>query len=182
MLLNNLPNILTITRILLIPVLILCFYISGSMGHYAAAGIFIFASITDYIDGYIARTWSAESNFGRMLDPIADKLLIASTLMMLVHFNRAPVIPAIAILCREILVSGLREFLSELKIVMPVNHLGKIKTACQMIAIVILLLDEKVIGVKYLNFIGHIGIWCTAALTLISGYAYFREGVKHIVE
>ncbi|MBA8666695.1 CDP-diacylglycerol--glycerol-3-phosphate 3-phosphatidyltransferase [Candidatus Jidaibacter acanthamoebae] len=178
--LKELPNFLTVLRILLIPVLVLSFYLEGKLSHYIAASIFIFASITDFFDGYLARVLKAQSNFGKMLDPIADKLLVASTLMMLVHFGHAPVIPTIAILCREILVSGLREYLAEFKVSIPVSKLGKVKTAVQMAAIIILLLGNKVLPIPYLDRIGEIALWVAAVLTLITGYAYWKERFKYI--
>jgi len=180
MILKDLPNMLTVLRILLIPVLISSFYIEEKAVHYFAAGIFIFASITDYFDGFLARRLRAQTSFGKVLDPIADKLLVASTLMMLVHFDRAPVIPTIAILCREILVSGLREYLADIKISLPVTNFGKIKTGFQMVAIILLLLGEQGTGIQYTDFIGDIAIWIAAILTLISGYIYCKEGFKHL--
>ncbi len=164
----------------MIPVLVMAFYLDVKVAHYVSAGIFIFASITDYVDGYLARAWEVQSNFGRVLDPIADKLLVASTLMMLVHFHQAPVLPTLAILCREILVSGLREYLAEIKIALPVSRLGKIKTGVQMVSIVILLLGQDVIGVPYINLLGQIALWIAAGLTLVTGYVYLKEGLKHI--
>lgn len=176
---KDIPNILTILRILLIPVLVLFFYIEGIVAHYIVAGIFIFASITDYIDGSLARKLNANSNFGRMLDPIADKMLVVSTLLMLVDKRMAPVIPIVAILCREICVSGMREYLASYKIKMPVSLLGKIKTVIQMTAIIILLLGNDIIGVEYANYIGNVTIWIAASLTVFSGYIYVKEGLKH---
>lgn len=180
MILKDIPNILTVLRIFLIPALIASFYIEDPAIHYFAAGIFIFASITDYFDGVLARVLMAQSSFGRVLDPIADKLLVASTLMMLVHFNRVPIIPTIAILCREILVSGLREYLADIKIHLPVSNLGKIKTAAQMIAIILLLLGEGGTGIPYTDLIGDTMIWAAAILTLASGYIYCKEGFKYL--
>ncbi|RZI46787.1 CDP-diacylglycerol--glycerol-3-phosphate 3-phosphatidyltransferase [Rickettsiales endosymbiont of Peranema trichophorum] len=177
---NKIPNLLTLFRILLIPTLIFSFYLKGELSSYVAVAIFVFASITDFFDGYIARRMSTQSELGRMLDPIADKLLIASTLMMLVHFQKAPVIPSIAILCREILVSGLREHLAEIRILIPVSSLAKIKTAAQMAAIIILLLGEDVFHIPYINIFGQGMLWIAAILTLITGYVYCKEGIKHI--
>ena len=180
MILKDLPNMLTVVRIALIPILISSFYIEDKAVHYFAAGIFIFASITDYFDGFLARKLRAQTSFGKVLDPIADKLLVASTLMMLVHFERAPVLPTIAILCREILVSGLREYLADIKVNLPVSNLGKVKTAFQMVAIILLLLGEKGTGFMYAYLVGEIAIWIAALLTLISGYLYCKEGFKHL--
>jgi CDP-diacylglycerol--glycerol-3-phosphate 3-phosphatidyltransferase len=178
--LKELPNFLTILRIILIPVVVASFYIQGNFANYIAAAIFTFASITDYFDGYLARLLKVQSNLGKMLDPIADKLLVASTLMMLVHFDRAPIIPSIAILCREILVSGLREHLAELKISIPVTSLSKIKTAVQMVAIIVLLLGEKTTGIPYIDYVGTLALWVAAILTLFTGYVYWKEGFKNI--
>ena len=175
---KSIPNYLTIFRIILIPILIISFYFDGPVGHWTAAIIFIFASITDYFDGFFARKYNAHSSFGKMFDPIADKLLVAATLMMLVHLDRAPVIPAILILCREIVVSGLREYLAQFKISVPVSKLAKIKTAIQMIAIITLLLGEKVIGLPGMDILGTISLWIAAALTLVTGYAYLKVGLS----
>jgi cardiolipin synthase len=177
---EQIPNALTIFRIVLIPILVGTFYMTGKLSHYVAAAIFIFASITDYVDGLLARKLHAHSNFGRMLDPIADKMLVATALMLLVHFHRAPILPALAILCREILISGLREYLAEIRVNVPVGQLAKIKTAVQMIAITLLLLDEKGTGIQNIYYIGAFALWIAALLTLMTGYAYCKEGIKHI--
>jgi phosphatidylglycerophosphate synthase len=100
--------------------------------------------------------------------------------MMLVHFNRVPIIPTVAILCREILVSGLREYLADIKVNLPVSSLGKVKTAVQMIAIILLLLGENGTGVAYTDVIGEALIWAAAMLTLASGYIYCKEGFKYL--
>ena len=176
---KNLPNFLTLLRIALIPVLVSVFYIDNKFAHFVAAGIFIFASITDYVDGFLARLWKAQSSFGTMLDPIADKMLVASTLLMMVDKNIAHVVPIIVILCREILVSGMREYLSELEVSLPVSRLAKLKTATQMIAIIILLLGNEGTGIKYTTEIGNIAIWFAAILTIITGYVYLKEGIRH---
>lgn len=175
---KDIPNTLTILRIVLIPVLILSFYLEGQLSNWVAAIIFAFASLTDYFDGLLARRFNAHTSFGRMFDPIADKLLVAATLVMLVHTNKVHVVPAILILCREITVSGLREYLAAFKFSMPVTRLAKVKTGIQMLAIIILLLGEEATGWPHVDFIGNIAIWLAAALTLVTGYAYLREGLK----
>ncbi len=180
MLLSNLPNILTAARIAMIPVLITSFYIDGIVARYISMGIFICASLTDYIDGVLARMWKAETRLGRILDPIADKMLIASTLLMLVHEGIAPVIPTVAILCREIFVSGLRENLAEFKISIPVSRLAKLKTFVQMVSIIILLLGNDVVGTDVSLMIGRLGIWIAACLTIFTGYAYLKEVFKYM--
>ena len=178
---KNIPNILTSLRIILIPILVSAFYIDSKIAHYTAVAIFIFASITVYFDGFLARTWRVQSNFGKVLDPIADKLLVAATLMMMVDRSIAPVLPALVILCREILVSGMREYLAELKVKVsvPVSHLAKIKTAAQMIAIIILLLGEETTGIPHTNLIGKISIWIAALLTVVTGYGYLRQCIRN---
>ncbi|WPX96748.1 CDP-diacylglycerol--glycerol-3-phosphate 3-phosphatidyltransferase [Candidatus Bandiella euplotis] len=178
---KNIPNILTLLRILLIPVLVAVFYIESKFAHYVAVSIFIFASITDYFDGALARAWKVQSDFGKVLDPIADKLLVAATLMMMVDKGIAPVLPTLVILCREILVSGMREHLAELKVQvsLPVSRLAKIKTAAQMAAIIILLLGENTTGFRYTDLLGKVAIWTAAVLTAITGYAYLQKGIKN---
>ncbi len=191
---KNLPNILTLSRIVIIPILIASFYIEGRTYHWVAASLFMLASVTDFFDGYLARLLKAQSNLGRFLDPIADKLLVASAILMLVHFSdigRYDIIPAIAILCREILVSGLREFLAQTNVSVPVSHLAKIKTAVQMVAIFLLLLGvegpsfQEVETITELNltvFTGRILLWVSAILTIVSGYAYLKAGILHMTE
>jgi CDP-diacylglycerol--glycerol-3-phosphate 3-phosphatidyltransferase len=189
---KNIPNILTFSRIVIIPILIASFYIEGRMYHWVAASLFLLASVTDFFDGYLARTWKATSNLGRFLDPIADKLLVAAAILMLVHFEgigRYDIIPAIAILCREIMVSGLREFLAQINVSVPVSNLSKIKTAVQMVAIFLLLLGvegpsfaevEAITETNLTEFLGRILLWVSSILTLITGYAYLRSGLKHM--
>ena len=111
--LANPPNLLTGARVLAVPAMVAAFYIPGAVGKLVTCAIFTVAAVTDYFDGYLARSWSMQSPFGRMLDPIADKLLVGAAILMLVHFDRSPILPALVILCREILVSGLREFLAD---------------------------------------------------------------------
>lgn len=180
---RSLPNILTLSRILVIPVLVASFYADGKLSHWLAAGLFLFASITDFFDGYLARMWAVQSRLGRFLDPIADKLLVATAIIMLVRFGGIgtyDVVAAVAILCREILVSGLREYLAELRVSLPVSKLGKIKTAVQMTALFLLLLGEKGSGIELTEPVGRIALWIAAILTVISGYAYLKAGLKHI--
>lgn len=175
---KQLPNILTYSRILIIPLLVLVFlYVHGPVSNWACAMLFLYASITDFFDGYLARAWHAHSKLGRFLDPIADKLLIASCLMLLVGSGRADMLPALAILCREILVSGLREFLADLRISVPVSTLAKYKTAAQMVAIFLLLLGP---GFPLLIKLGEVLLWAAALLTLVTGYAYLQTGLKHL--
>lgn len=177
MLKKQLPNILTYSRILVIPLLVLIFIFNNAFSDWVCALLFLYASITDFFDGYLARAWHAYSNLGKFLDPIADKLLIASCLMLLVWAGRAPILPALAILCREILVSGLREFLADLHISVPVTTLAKYKTAAQMAAIFFLLLGPSH---PQLQSFGNFLLWAAALVTLVTGYAYLRTGLKHL--
>lgn len=180
MFVKQIPNFLTILRVLLIPVIVVAFYLDGKISSILAAAIFVFASITDYLDGFLARILKAQSRFGRILDPIADKLLVVATLVMLIHFNRAPVIPALLILLREILVSGLRENLSSLDISLPVTNLAKVKTAIQMIAIVVLIVGHLFYYPNFSIILGQVLLWTAAVLTLITGYVYCKAGIKYL--
>jgi CDP-diacylglycerol--glycerol-3-phosphate 3-phosphatidyltransferase len=199
---SELPNILTLLRIILIPTIIVSFYVPWKITNLIVATLFLLASITDYFDGYFARLYNTHSNFGRCFDPIADKLLVAVSLIMIVNFssNIFILVPAIIIICREILVSGLREFLASLNVSMPVTRLAKWKTAFQMAAITALLLASKDSSYTYENlmeffeikpplrvllngFIEDFGIVfldISAVLTMITGYAYFRVGIKNM--
>ncbi|MBX3568192.1 MAG: CDP-diacylglycerol--glycerol-3-phosphate 3-phosphatidyltransferase [Rhizobiaceae bacterium] len=189
----NLPNMLTYGRILAVPLVVLCFYLEGKLqstdfARWSALAIFLLASITDYFDGYLARAWQQTSNIGRMLDPIADKLLVSTCLLLLAADTDRTIAgwslwAAIIILCREVLVSGLREYLAELKVSVPVTQLAKWKTTAQMVAIAFLLLGpagDKI--VPYWTQLGITLLWLSALLTLYTGYDYFRAGVKHIID
>jgi cardiolipin synthase len=186
----NLPNLLTYARILAVPLIVLCFFMEGRLqssdfARWSAFGLFAIASITDYFDGYLARIWNQTSNIGRMLDPIADKLLVASVLLLMAADGTIAgwtIWAAIIILCREILVSGLREYLAELKVSVPVTRIAKWKTTLQMFAIGFLLAGPA--GDKILPYTTEIGItllWVAAVITMYTGYDYFRAGLKHIV-
>jgi CDP-diacylglycerol---glycerol-3-phosphate 3-phosphatidyltransferase len=179
----NLPNILTLLRILLIPAVVGSFFVQGALGMTLAFSFFVLAGITDFFDGYLARTLHQQSKLGTFLDPVADKLLVASALMMLVYSGRVfglNVLPAIVILCREILVSGLREFLAGLKVSVPVSRLAKWKTTVQLIAIGALLWgDAAPISLPAADM-GLWGLWIAAILTLYTGYDYLRSGLRHM--
>ncbi|MCD6034424.1 MAG: CDP-diacylglycerol-glycerol-3-phosphate 3-phosphatidyltransferase protein [Rickettsiales bacterium] len=185
--LRQLPNFLTVSRVCVIPLIVASFYINTPvLSHWIAAGLFAFASITDFFDGYLARAWSVQSRFGRFLDPVADKLLVAAVILMLVHKDIIvgwDIIPALAIVCREILVSGLREFLAELNVSMPVSRLGKVKTTAQMVALFLLLLGPQGAGgLEMVDIIARMFLWVSAVLTIVSGYVYFQAGLKHMSE
>jgi len=187
----SIPNLLTYGRIIAVPLVVFCFFIEGKLqssdfARWAALIIFIIASITDFLDGYLARIWQQTSAIGRMLDPIADKLLVASCLLLLAAEGTIAgwtLWAAIIILCREILVSGLREYLAELKVSVPVTQLAKWKTTVQMVAIAFLLAGSA--GDKIFPYTSQLGIgllWIAALLTLYTGYDYFRAGGRHILE
>ena len=176
------PNILTILRMLIIPTIVITFYFDDkAFAHRLAATLFIIASITDFFDGYIARVFNAHSNFGRMFDPIADKLLIGSILIMLVKFNKVQEIPCLLILAREFVIAGLREFLASVRVSVPVTQLAKIKTAVQMIALTILLLGSTGSGWQYMDLLGQIALWCAAILTIVTGYSYLKASSRYFV-
>lgn len=187
----SLPNILTYARIAAVPLVVGCMYWTGILGgglwlRWAALAIFIAAGITDFLDGYFARIWGQQSRLGRMLDPIADKLLVASCLLMLAADGTIKgwsVLAAIVILCREILVSGLREFLAELRVGVPVTQLAKWKTTMQLVAIGFLIAGEA--GDKVIPPTTSIGLtllWLSAIFTLYTGWDYFRAAVRHLIE
>jgi len=185
--LRKIPNILTIGRIIIVPFFVLAFYLPGFYGDLTACVLFVIASFTDFLDGMLARMMSEESKLGELLDPIADKIIVATALILLVMsgtIRHYEVIAAIIILTREILISGLREFLARGKIKLPVTNLAKLKTFLQMVAIALLLTGET--GNKILNFqnynaqtIGIILLWLSAFLTLYTGYEYLRKGIDH---
>lgn len=176
----NLPNALTVARIAAVPVLIAAFYLPAPAAHWVAMAVFVAASVTDWVDGWLARRWEQQSDFGKVLDPIADKLLVAAALFMLAAFDRLSIpsiVAAIAILGREILVSGLREFLAG-RASLPVTTLAKWKTAVQMAAIAVLLVGPAAPWGLPLQRIGEIGLWIAALLTLITGWDYLRRGLE----
>ncbi len=177
----NLPNLLTLSRIVVIPIIFLSVYITTKSWAVFAAILFIVASITDYFDGYLARSRNETSAFGRLLDPIADKLLVSSALVVLLAKPgmieyKISYIPVIVILCREILVSGLREFLREVNVGMPVTRLAKWKTGFQMTALSMMLLK----GVWYWGGIGEVLLWVAGVLTFITGYQYFQRSLEYV--
>jgi cardiolipin synthase len=181
----TLPNLLTMSRIVVIPLLVAACYLPFPWGNWTAWALFALAGITDYLDGHFARRYKQMSAFGRFLDPIADKLLVAITLMMLVDFNwlsTPALFPALIILAREILVSGLREFLAGLRVSVPVSRLAKWKTGIQMVAIGVLLIGDAGPAVLHLRIIGENLLWLAALLTLVTGYDYLRHGLKHMAE
>ena len=186
----KIPNILTIGRIILVPIFVFTFYLPGLLGDLIPFFIFVLASFTDFLDGLLARLYKEESKLGELLDPIADKIIVASALVLLVMNGTIinyEVIAAIIILIREILISGLREFLARAQVSVPVTSLAKFKTFLQMFAIAILLTGES--GNKVVNFgdynahsIGIILLWVAAFLTIYTGYDYVRKKIHHAMD
>src|SRR6478752_6599376 len=187
----SIPNILTCARIAAIPVVIGCIYAQSIADgplwlRWVAVAVFIAAGVTDFLDGYYARIWGQQSAFGRMLDPIADKLLVASCLLMLAAdgiIHGWTLWAAIVILCREILVSGLREYLAGLRVSVPVTKLAKWKTTAQLVAIGFLLAGEAGdVVVPGITLTGLVLLWISAIVTIYTGWDYFRAGVHHLIK
>jgi CDP-diacylglycerol--glycerol-3-phosphate 3-phosphatidyltransferase/cardiolipin synthase len=185
----KIPNTLTIGRIIIVPFFVISFFLPGFYGEIIPFLLFILASFTDFLDGLLARLYKEESKLGELLDPIADKIIVSSALILLVMngtIQNYEVIAAIIILTREILISGLREFLADVQVKIPVTSLAKGKTFIQMFSIAILLTGET--GNKIINFedynaqtVGIILLWLSAFLTLYTGYDYVRKGIEHII-
>ena len=186
----KIPNILTIGRIILVPIFVFTFYLPGLLGDLIPFFIFFFASFPHFLDGFLARLYKEESKLGELLDPRADKIIVATALILLVMndtIKNYEVVAAIIILTREILISGLREFLAKFQVSMPVTGLAKFKTFIQMLAIAILLTGDS--GNKLVNFqdhnahtIGIILLWLSAFLTLYTGYDYVKQGIIHVID
>ncbi len=176
----TLSNQLTAARVLIIPLLALVFYLPGRSGHLGAAVLFGLASLTDWLDGYLARRRNEVTAFGRFLDPVADKLLVATALVLLVEAGRTPALLAAIIIGREIVISALREWLAQVSGIVHVSLLGKWKTAMQMIAIFCLLLHETILGLD-MHVIGLVLLWIAALLTLWSAYEYLRDAWSELI-
>jgi len=191
--LTTLPNLLTFSRIVAIPLVIITFYMPPPYGPWIGCALFSLAAFTDWLDGRLARLWKQQSELGRFLDPIADKLLVVAVLFMLgaLQLRRDPppgtlaltilyILPALVIISREILVSGLREYLAGLRVRLPVSRLAKWKTGIQMGAIGVLLVGDAGPSSLPLILIGELMLWAAAVLTIITGYDYLRAGLTHI--
>jgi len=185
----SLPNLLTYGRILAIPLIVgLLFWPGDPAMRWYALGIYALAGITDYLDGYLARAYAQQSSLGRMLDPIADKLLIAACLLMLVadgSIRSWSIWAAIVILSREILVSGLREFLAEVKVSVPVSKLAKWKTTAQIVCVGFLIAGpsgDALLPKGWTGVIGIVLLWVAAILMIITGYDYMKASVRHLME
>jgi cardiolipin synthase len=185
----SLPNLLTLSRILAVPILVFLLWRPQPIDYAVTFVLYCIVGITDYFDGYLARAWNSISKLGQFLDPIADKIMVAAVLMMLISSRKANpvpeiaglhIIPALVILLREIIVSGLREFLGPLNVSMPVSALAKWKTTLQLVALGALILGGAVPGQPWVHFVGLVTLWAAAALTLMTGYDYLRIGLKHM--
>lgn len=179
----TLPNLLTLLRIVLIPFIVACFYVSNFTARCVATALFTIACITDFFDGYLARQWKQISAFGRFLDPIADKLLVSTILLMLSgtgSITGTHLIAACIILAREIIVSGLREFLSEMRLRIPVTRYAKWKTATQMFSITCILAAAMFPKIEAIKSVGIIFLWIAVIMTLITGARYLKFGMIRI--
>jgi len=185
----SLPNLLTLSRILAVPILVFLLWRPAPLDYAITFVLYCIVGITDYFDGYLARAQGRISRLGQFLDPIADKIMVGAVLVMLISSRKANpmpeiaglhIIPALVILLREIIVSGLREFLAELRVSVPVSALAKWKTAFQMIALGALILGGALPHAPWVHMVGIVCMWAAAGLTLITGYDYLRIGLKHM--
>ncbi len=185
----SLPNLLTLSRILAVPILVFLLWRPAPLDYAIIFVLYCVVGITDYFDGYLARAQGQISKLGQFLDPIADKIMVAAVIMMLVSSRKMSgepvihglhIIPALIILLREIIVSGLREFLAESQVSMPVSTLAKWKTTLQLVALGALILGGSVPGQVWVHNVGLASLWAAAALTLVTGYDYLRTGIRHM--
>ncbi len=179
---NNIPNILTLSRLLAIPLIIASFYIEDrKLANITGGFLFLFASITDFLDGFLARKYNLETKFGVIFDPISDKVLVACTMLMLIKFNKAEALPCILIISREFIISGIREYLVKEGITIPVSFLGKLKTFTQMVALFALIIGNVGFGMEGIDRIGNILLWISAILSVYSAISYLRSYAKYII-
>jgi CDP-diacylglycerol--glycerol-3-phosphate 3-phosphatidyltransferase len=186
----SLPNLLTLSRIFAVPILVFLLWKPAPWDYAITFALYCIVGITDYFDGYLARAQGQISKLGQFLDPIADKIMVAAVIIMLMASRKADgdapiiedfnVIPALIIMLREIMVSGLREFLAELKVSMPVNRLAKWKTTLQLISLGALILGGSLPSQPWVHIVGVLSLWAAAALTLVTGYDYLRTGLRHM--
>ena len=185
----TLPNLLTLSRIFAVPILVFLLWRPAPLDYAITFVLYCLVGITDYFDGYLARAQGRISRLGQFLDPIADKIMVGAVLIMLISSRKANpmpeiaglhIIPALVILLREIIVSGLREFLAELRVSIPVSALAKWKTTFQLVALGALILGGAVPAQAWVHTTGIISLWAAAALTLITGWDYLRVGLKHM--
>jgi cardiolipin synthase (CMP-forming) len=181
---DHLPNLLTFARIALTPLFVAAFWLDMPLGRWVVFGLFLVAAVTDYADGWVARRRNVESRLGQMLDPIADKLLIACALVMLVYMDDIRgwvIIPALVILAREILVSGMREFLATISVQVPVSLLSKMKTVLQVVAIAMLIVAPAIEHVwGWVHRAGILTLWAAAVLTIYTGFSYVQANLAHV--
>tara|TARA_B100000886_G_scaffold324487_1_gene269202 strand:+ start:3816 stop:4358 length:543 start_codon:yes stop_codon:yes gene_type:complete len=178
----NLSNILTLIRIIIIPIIVLCIYFKNPFFGWSAFILFCLASVTDYFDGYLARIRNEVTNFGTFLDPIADKLLVAAVILILTSKGIIvdwETIPALIILLREITVSGLREYLAGIKVSVPVSRIAKLKTLFQLCALALLILSESITNIISIIYLGKLFLWIAGLLTLYTAYDYVKASIKH---
>src|SRR4051794_800655 len=185
----SLPNLLTLSRILAVPILVFLLWRPQPIDYAITFVLYCIVGLTDYLDGYLARAWGSISKLGQFLDPIADKIMVGAVLMMLISSRKANpvpeiaglnIIPALVILLREITVSGLREFLAELRVSIPVSALAKWKTTFQMVALGALILGGALPSAEWIHQVGLVCLWTAAGLTLVTGYDYLRTGLRHM--
>ena len=185
----SLPNLLTLSRIFAVPILVFLLWRPAPLDYAITFVLYCIVGLTDYLDGYLARAQGRISRLGQFLDPIADKIMVGAVLVMLISSRKANpmpeiaglhIIPALVILLREIIVSGLREFLAELRVSVPVSALAKWKTAFQMIALGALILGGALADLDWVHLVGIVCLWVAAALTLVTGYDYLRIGLRHM--
>jgi CDP-diacylglycerol--glycerol-3-phosphate 3-phosphatidyltransferase len=185
----TLPNLLTLSRILAVPILVFLLWRPTPIDYAVTFVLYCVVGITDYFDGYVARAQGRISRLGQFLDPIADKIMVAAVLVMLISSRKANpipevdglhIIPALVILLREIIVSGLREYLAPLNVSVPVSTLAKWKTTLQLVALGALILGGAFPGEEWIHLVGLASLWVAATLTLVTGYDYLRIGLKHM--
>jgi CDP-diacylglycerol--glycerol-3-phosphate 3-phosphatidyltransferase len=185
----TLPNLLTLSRIFAVPILVFLLWRPAPLDYAITFVLYCIVGITDYFDGYLARAQGRISRLGQFLDPIADKIMVAAVLIMLISSRKANptpeieglhIIPALVILLREIIVSGLREYLAALQVSVPVSALAKWKTTLQLVALGALILGGALPGQPWVHLTGLASLWAAAALTLVTGYDYLRHGLKHM--
>ena len=185
----SLPNLLTLSRILAVPILVFLLWRPAPIDYAITFALYCTVGITDYLDGYLARAWNSISRLGQFLDPIADKIMVAAVLIMLISSRKSNphpeieglhIIAGLIILLREIIVSGLREYLAGLQVSVPVSALAKWKTAVQLFALGALILAGALPRMPWVHDVGIACLWAAAALTLLTGYSYLRTGLKHM--
>ena len=185
----SLPNLLTLSRILAVPILVFLLWRPAPIDYAITFVLYCLVGITDYLDGYLARAWGSISKLGQFLDPIADKIMVAAVLVMLISSRKSNPVPEIAglhiiagliILLREIIVSGLREYLAGLQVSVPVSALAKWKTTFQLVALGALILGGALPHLPWVHQVGIFSLWAAAALTLVTGYSYLRIGLRHM--